>query len=236
MYKLISILILCTGLSSQAQNTYPFPSSGNLGIGTTSPIARLNVSGTFVVTGANLDKNGVEANLNYLLGDGKCLIGWNRSGGMGESDFITSQGPGGSGGFSFIQYNSDGTERELMYMRGNGNIGIGITNPAEKLAVNGNIRAKEVKVETNNWPDYVFKANYSLLPLNQTEKYINLNGHLPDLPSALVVEKEGVSLGEMNKLLLKKIEELTLHLIAQDKRIDELSATIQLIRKPLVIK
>ncbi|PRD44963.1 hypothetical protein C5745_18840 [Sphingobacterium haloxyli] len=104
----------------------------------------------------------------------------------------------------------------------NGNVGVGTATPTSKLAVNGNIRAREIKVETANWPDYVFQKDYELKSLSEVEKYINENGHLPEIPKAEEVEAEGVSLGEMNKLLLKKVEELTLYLLEQDKRIREL--------------
>ncbi|GGH31491.1 hypothetical protein FAZ19_22500 [Sphingobacterium alkalisoli] len=103
----------------------------------------------------------------------------------------------------------------------NGNVGIGTTSPTEKLSVNGNIRAKEIKVETANWPDYVFEAEYEAMSLPEIEMYIKQNGHLPEIPSAPEVEKEGISLGEMNKILLKKVEELTLHLIQKEKDIKE---------------
>jgi hypothetical protein len=100
-----------------------------------------------------------------------------------------------------------------------GNVGIGITNPAEKLAVNGNIRSKEVKVESANWPDYVFNEDYKISSLAELEVFLRSNRHLPEIPSAETVAQEGISLGEMNGKLLKKIEELTLYLIEQNKSI-----------------
>ncbi|WP_293917993.1 MULTISPECIES: hypothetical protein [unclassified Sphingobacterium] len=99
----------------------------------------------------------------------------------------------------------------------NGYTGIGTTTPTERLAVNGNIRAKEIKVEAANWPDYVFKKDYELKPLSELQSYIEEHGHLPDMPKAAEAEKEGVSLGEMNKLLLKKVEELTLYILQMQK-------------------
>ncbi|WP_108802600.1 hypothetical protein [Aquimarina sp. Aq107] len=114
-------------------------------------------------------------------------------------------------------------------LRGNGKpsyfegfVGIGTTNSSGfKLAVNGNIRAKEIKVETN-WADYVFKKDYNLPTLQQVEDHIIEKGHLINIPSAAEVEKNGIQLGEMNAKLLEKIEELTLYTIEQEKRIKSL--------------
>ena len=94
-----------------------------------------------------------------------------------------------------------------------GNIGINTITPKEKLSVRGNIRAIEVKVESSNWPDYVFMDDYKLPTLQQTAKYIKANGHLQDMPTAREVANQGIALGELNAKLLRKIEELTLHLI-----------------------
>lgn len=114
-----------------------------------------------------------------------------------------------------VQYNKDG------------NVGIGTWKPDEKLSVNGKIRAHEIKVETANWPDYVFKPEYQLPSLIETEQFIKENGHLPEIPKASEVEANGLSLGEMNRLMMKKIEELTLHLIEQQKQIKVLENKLQ---------
>ncbi|WP_199562620.1 hypothetical protein [Pedobacter chinensis] len=103
-----------------------------------------------------------------------------------------------------------------------GNVGIGTLAPTEKLSVKGKIRAQEVKVEASNWPDYVFEEGYKAETLKELESYIKENKHLPEIPSAKEMEENGIELGEMNKLLLKKIEELTLHLIEKDKEITAL--------------
>ncbi|NQX37415.1 hypothetical protein SAMN05421820_103603 [Pedobacter steynii] len=98
-----------------------------------------------------------------------------------------------------------------------GNVGIGTSDPTEKLSVNGKIRAHEIKVEVVNWPDYVFAKSYKLHNLQETEKHIKEKGHLPGIPSALEVKENGIDLGDMNAKLLQKIEELTLHLIKMEK-------------------
>lgn len=100
-----------------------------------------------------------------------------------------------------------------------GNVGIGTTNIGTwKLAVGGKIRAEEIKVETG-WADYVFQEEYDLPSLKEVERHIKKKGHLINIPSAEEVETHGIELGEMNKLLLEKIEELTLYILQQEKRI-----------------
>jgi hypothetical protein len=104
-----------------------------------------------------------------------------------------------------------------------GNVGIGTTNPGTyKLAVNGSIHAKEIIVDLVGWSDFVFEKDYKLKQLSEVESYIIANKHLPDVPSALEVENNGANLGEMNKILLQKIEELTLYTIQLEKRMNEL--------------
>lgn len=94
-----------------------------------------------------------------------------------------------------------------------------------KLTVNGKVRAHSVKVYTD-WADFVFMDNYKLPSLEEVEKFIDENGHLENIPSAQEVEENGIELGEMNKLLLQKIEELTLYTIELKKEIDELKIKI----------
>ncbi len=106
----------------------------------------------------------------------------------------------------------------VMITDGSGNIGLNTASPdpGYKLSVNGKVRTKEVRVEAN-WADYVFDNSYPLLPLEKVEHYIKDNHHLPDVPSAAEVSKNGINLGETDALLLKKIEELTLYLIEKNK-------------------
>jgi hypothetical protein len=105
----------------------------------------------------------------------------------------------------------------------NGNVGVGTFVPGSfRLAVEGKIGAREVHVtNTNPWPDFVFEPTYKLTPLSEIEKFIKQNKHLPDVPSATDV-KDGIELGRMNAILLQKIEELTLHVIELNKKIETL--------------
>jgi len=107
--------------------------------------------------------------------------------------------------------------------RTTGNVGIGTTPLTNyRLAVDGSIRSREVKVDSDNWADYVFFKDYQLPSIQEVEQHIQENGHLINLPSAAEVEANGIALGEMNKLLLEKIEELTLYVIELNKEINRL--------------
>lgn len=126
------------------------------------------------------------------------------------------------------QASTDSIATDIMVITYANNIGIGTAFPDSKLTVKGNIHTQEVKVDLNGAvaPDYVFDKNYDLKPLAEVEKYIEQNKHLPEVPSGTEMDQNGVNLKEMNLLLLKKIEELTLHLIEQDKAIRKLSTEV----------
>jgi len=110
-----------------------------------------------------------------------------------------------------------------LVMDYNGNVGIGTNyTGTHKLAVEGSIGAREIKVEASGWSDFVFQKDYDLKPIEEVETYINTNNHLPDIPTAKEVVQNGINLGEMDAKLLQKIEELTLYIIEQNKRIEEL--------------
>jgi len=107
-----------------------------------------------------------------------------------------------------------------------GSVGIGTSNFAGyKLAVNGKIRAKEIVVETG-WSDFVFAPTYKLMPLETLEKYIKANKHLPEVPSAEDIIANGLKVAETQTIMMQKIEELTLYLIEQNKKMIELQAKI----------
>ena len=112
-----------------------------------------------------------------------------------------------------------------LFLSNDGNVGIGTNTPQEKLTVNGTVCAKEVRVSLNGspcWPDYVFGKEYELMNLKDLGNFVRKNNHLPNIPSAAEVQESGIELGEMNALLLQKIEELTLYVIDLQQQIDEL--------------
>ncbi len=176
--------------------------SGSTGIGITDPKYKLNVAQDITMNGdINVAQFGVSGSSDPAK---RVVMGYDVNG----------------AGFGFIKAGWFQHQWTNLALQPNGgNVGIGITNPTEKLAVNGNIRSKEVKVEATNWPDYVFEEDYNVGTLKGLESYIKANKHLPEMPTANEVEANGIALGEMNKLLLKKVEELTLHLIEQNKSI-----------------
>jgi hypothetical protein len=241
MKKIILVLFFSFSLANTFSQTNIFPASGNTGIGTSLPQSVLHISGN----GSNLDNGNVFlSNLYGLIIEGKTggrsatlgaalefVIPANVDGSnpWGQGRIITVAGTpfnGNAVGKMILgtrrMFNKTGTGDQWFYgddivIDGVGNIGIGTLTPKEKLSVNGKIRAHEIKVETSGWPDYVFAKDYQLPSLQETEQHIKDKGHLPGIPSAEEVKANGIDLGEMNAKLLKKIEELTLHLIEREK-------------------
>jgi len=114
------------------------------------------------------------------------------------------------------------------YFAGNVVIGTNAMPTGYKFAVAGGAIAESMTVKLQaNWPDYTFKNDYKLMPLAELKTYVDKNQHLPEIPSAAQVEKDGINLGEMNRLLLKKVEELTLYLIEKDKEMKLLEDRLQ---------
>ncbi|WCT13671.1 hypothetical protein [Mucilaginibacter jinjuensis] len=200
---------------------------GNVGVGTVSPVARLQASNPgdspqLVVSQGNWAHSGANWYLQSL--NGKFYIG-------------NSPNPDGS-------YWGNLTDRLMIDNNGSVGIGTSAPDPNSKLTVGGTIHATEVLVDPNvTIPDYVFDKNYDLASLKDVKTYIDQNHHLPGIPSAAQVAKEGMNLGEMNTKLLKKIEELTLYLIEKDKdlskeklRNDAQQKELDAIRKMLKLK
>ncbi|SHG88683.1 hypothetical protein SAMN04488109_2330 [Chryseolinea serpens] len=137
--------------------------------------------------------------------------------------------PNATGGRLIFMTKKDGLgTQNKMALDQDGNLGIGIIDTkGYKLAVAGKMVAEEVVVKLRaNWPDYVFESNYKMPSLFELNAYIQQNKHLPEMPSAAQVEKDGINTGEMNLLLLKKVEELTLYVIEQQKEIEALKSKV----------
>ncbi|MBW1294866.1 hypothetical protein [Aquimarina litoralis] len=187
-------------------NALRIASDGNVGIGTTNPDAKLRVQGTHSL------------GRFYTDTDGRFEIQATRSSSTAlNSDLVLS-----SQQHIVLDPNRHGTT---------GNVGIGTYTPDAKLAVNGNIHTKEVKVDLVGWPDYVFEEDYHLPTLQEVEQHITEKGHLENIPSAAEVAENGVQLGEMNKKLLEKIEQLTLYMIEQNKKTDLLLNEVEALKK-----
>ena len=100
-------------------------------------------------------------------------------------------------------------------------------NSSYSLCVNGGILTDKVKIKYYyHWPDYVFNSDYPLMPLSDLKDYIHKNHHLPEVPSAQNVIDEGMEIGKMQDILLKKIEELTLYILQQDEKVEMLEQRI----------
>jgi hypothetical protein len=116
-------------------------------------------------------------------------------------------------------------------------VGTGVTIPAGstyKMAIGGGILTEKVRVATNGttfWADFVFDKNYKLRPLSEVESYIKTNQHLPEIPSTAEVTKDGIDLAQTQALLLQKVEELTLYVIEQDKKIKKLESKVHSLRR-----
>lgn len=226
--RIVSLIILLVGVFSAKAQVNTFPNVGNVGIGTNSPTNLLNINlgpgttnGTVALKIGATDnypslefgiENSYDAQIRTFGNDLKIYSGHFREKGTVSTEnhaiyFFTSKKGSADWSTPKVVLDCDGF------------LGIGTTTPNERLSVNGKIRAHEIKVETANWPDYVFEPDYKLKPLSELSSFIKENGHLPDVPKAAVVEAEGVSLGEMNKILLKKVEELTLYIIDLQKQV-----------------
>ena len=132
---------------------------------------------------------------------------------------------------------SDMNDPQLVMGFNNRKVGIGVTPPSDgsyMLYVAGGILATEVRVQLqSDWKDLVFKPEYKLRSLTEVETFISKNGHLPEIPTSETVKKEGINIGDMNALLLQKIEELTLYILQQQKQIDTQQSEINSIKSNL---
>lgn len=201
---LITLFGIITGMKAQITEL----SNGNIGIGTATPSGKLEI-----LKNANLS-------VGIALPDSGLVIRADNDG----NDASLRFGVDNVNLKAVIQtqQTTTATKFDLLINPFGGNVGIGTMNSSSwKLAVNGKIRAKEIKVETG-WSDFVFYDSYKLPTLTEVENHIKEKGHLKDIPSAKEVEINGIFLGDMDSKLLQKIEELTLYTIQQQKEIERL--------------
>ena len=188
-------------------------SGGNVGIANTSPQAKLHISNGDLLL-QNPTSGYPTLWLKNVAGTNTLKLDYNSIIGAGSNLIVRS-------GSSAIVLNDVG-----------GNVGIGTANPNQKLTVNGTVYAKEFKVDLSvPGPDYVFEKDYRLPSLEEIKNYIDQNKHLPEVPSAKEMEANGINMGEMNMILLKKIEELTLYLLDQQKQLNAQQKEIQSLKR-----
>ncbi len=211
--------------------------TGNVGIGVANPtLAKLMVKSNLIESNSN-------TNILQLAGQNPIQYFYNSTGSaLGYIKGISNRSLtpqfsrngieiGGSG--NDIYFTSAGNLPAIMINGISNNVGIGTNTPSNKLSVNGSIRAKEVIVELANWPDYVFDKKYDLKPLPEIEKFILKNKHLPNIPTASIIEKEGLMLGETQKKMMEKIEELTLYMIELNKSQEVLILANEVLKKEI---
>lgn len=208
----------------------------NVGVATATPWEKLHVNGSLGVgTWSGSAQSGLQVQYTDYNGGGTSVFKHSR---WYSAFYFKRNGPAGErtqlyigGGSDHVMeiYNDNNEAKIRLHTNGDshlngGNVGIGTTNPDAKLAVKGDIHTQEVRVDVTGAmvPDYVFEKGYNLLSLPELQTFIEENKHLPEVPSSTEMETNGLQLKEMNLILLKKVEELTLYLIAQQKEIEAL--------------
>jgi len=227
-------------LATRGTNTFngtQLFTNGNVGIGVVSPSMKLEVVGN---ENLNFDAAGFFNTKSYGNENDKCetrinigKIEGNVKQSMGAIGAFPTNNTDSSNGILAFYTRESQSVLERLRIIANGNVGIGMVNPKNKLDVNGTIHSKEVKVDMNGWSDFVFKKDYSLPTLQEVEKHISEKGHLENIPSEDEVLKNGINIGEMNSKLLQKIEELTLYAIEQEKNTQKLTQIIEELTKRL---
>ncbi len=216
--------------------------NGNIGIGTTTPSYNLHINGSLyaddMVT-KNMFISSKETingwSYSYLQYTGHSLIVGSKLGSHTHNRFELKPGGSSKGElhstFQMYRSPSENTYNCIVQFTSqnggvnyinSGKVGIGTTKPTEMLEVAGTIRAREVKIEINAGADYVFEKNYKLLSLSEVKEFVSENKHLPDIPSEKDMQENGLSINEFQINLLRKVEELTLYIIKQEDKINNL--------------
>jgi len=224
-------LAFYTNAGASLNEVMRISSAGNVGIGNAAPGTSLHVGpgGVFSMrdgAGSSFTPELINSQTSGVAGLGVAVVDGTNNPRIG----LFADQPNNIVGISTVYsanspafvYRGAGTG-EVFRITPAGNMGIGTANPDQKLTVKGTIHSSEVIVDTNiPTPDYVFDKTYDLPTLTSVKSYIDKNHHLSEIPSASEVTKNGQRVGEMNMLLLKKVEELTLYLIEKDKQVKAL--------------
>lgn len=213
MKRIIVLFSVFVVQISFGQNTY----NGNFGIGVDYPSQKLEVAGNGLFNGRVISTISGDIGGEIVINNPSKV-----SNGAAKSWGIFNMTGGYGNSLQFWAYDnlgcaSGGLCTSRFVLMDNGNVGIGVLNPNNRLDVNGTIHSKEVKVDMLGWSDFVFKKEYNLPTLEEVEKHIAEKGHLENIPSEEEVLKNGINVGEMNAKLLQKIEELTLYMIEMKK-------------------
>jgi hypothetical protein len=211
-------------IGSTSREIMRLKDNGCVGIGTTNPKEALQIGDRFTI------QDGGWKAINYNAAwDPNLSLNVRMVAAASSSIYLTDLGniimqtaPSGAAGSALTN------AVHSLVIHNSGQVGIGttptktsFTDQNYKLWVEGGIRARKVKVDQTSWPDYVFDSLYYLRSLRDVEVFIQQNKHLPDIISAAKVEAEGLDLGENQAALLRKIEELTLYAIDQNKKLIE---------------
>lgn len=194
-----------------------FLSNGNLGIGTPNPISILNVAS---VSGDQFTLSNITPTTLGTENQSLVFNGTNNANGAGIFELFRIKVTSTNGGAALGMVNlfQNGNTTPSLSFLPNTNVGIGTATLDAKLAVNGAIHSQSVKVDLTGWSDYVFEPDYKLLALQDVKNYIDQHHHLPEIPSEKEIITNGLDVGEISRIQMKKIEELTLYLIEKDNK------------------
>ena len=198
--------------NNSAEHSFYVKAGGNVGIGTNNPESLLDIAKFMTEPTLSIRNLGSNGGASLRLVDQASNSDWKfksiNTGGIKIRDQIYSID---------VLTIENNAAANCIYVKAGGNVGIGTSNPTTKLAVNGKIDCKEVEVYLSGWSDFVFAEGYQLRSLTEVDAYVKEHKHLPGVPSEQEVLEDGVNLGEMNAILLEKIEELTLYMIELKK-------------------